>query len=496
MEKDHRSTPFFTKLKEYADSGTIQHDVPGHKLGQIPNDLLDDVGMRMFKLDANAPRGLDNLNRPTGVIKEAAELMADAFLAEKAYFLTGGTTMGILAMIMSTCRAKEKIILPRNVHKSAINALILSGAVPVFVKPYIDEELGIANHMNFQDVEKAILDNPDAKAVFVINPTYFGVTSNLKKIVELAHEKDMMVLVDEAHGSHLPFSDMLPLSSMEALADMSSCSLHKTVGSLTQSSILIAQGPRVDHIRLRSTINMIQSTSPSSLLLASLDVARKTIYFEGPKEIPKLIDMARKTREEINQIPGLYACDDQYFLNKHADDYDETKIIIKVSGLGISGFDAYKELFDEHHIQLELAETHLVLAVLSIGTKQKDLDALVHALKLLSEKYMPMDLPKIEPKITYNFPEAFTRPREAYHAPKKYVPVSQAVDEIAAESIMIYPPGIPIVIPGEIISQDILDDLAFYQRSGSIILSDTESGYIKIIDTEYWGKWSELYEDE
>lgn len=496
MEKDHRSTPFFTKLKAYADSGTIQHDVPGHKLGQIPNDLLDDVGIRMFKLDANAPRGLDNLNRPTGVIKEAAELMADAFLAEKAYFLTGGTTMGILAMIMSTCRAKEKIILPRNVHKSAINALILSGAVPVFVKPYIDEELGIANHMNFVDVEQAILDNPDAKAVFVINPTYFGVTSDLKRIVELAHEKDMLVLVDEAHGSHLPFSDMLPLSSMEAGADMSSCSLHKTVGSLTQSSILIAQGPRVDHIRLRSTINMIQSTSPSSLLLASLDVARKTIYFEGPKHIPLLIQMARKTREEINQIPGLYACDDVYFLNKHADDYDETKIIIKVSGLGISGFDAYKELFDEHKIQLELAETHLVLAVLSIGTKQEDLDALVAALKILSDKYMPMELPKIEPKITYSYPEAFTRPREAYHAPKKYVPVSQAVDEIAAESIMIYPPGIPIVIPGEIISQEILDDLAFYQRSGSIILSDTESGYIKIIDTEYWEKWSELYEDE
>ncbi len=496
MDKDHRLTPFYTKLKEYAESGTIQHDVPGHKLGQVPNDLKDYAGITMFKLDANAPRGLDNLNRPTGVIKEAAELMADAFLAEKAYFLTGGTTMGILAMIMSTCRAKEKIILPRNVHKSAINALILSGAVPVFVKPYIDEELGIANHMNYDEVEEAILENPDAKAVFVINPTYFGVTSNLKKIVELAHEKEMMVLVDEAHGSHLPFSDMLPLSSMECGADMSSCSLHKTVGSLTQSSILITQGPRVDHIRLRSTINMIQSTSPSSLLLSSLDVARKNIYFEGPIQIPKLIEMARKTRAEINQIPGLMACDDQYFLDRHADDYDETKIIIKVSGMGLSGFDVYKELFDEHKIQLELAETQLILAVLSIGTQQKDLDALVVALKALSDKYMPMHLPALQPKIKYSYPEALTRPREAYHAPKKYVPMNQAVDEIAAESIMIYPPGIPIVIPGEIISQEILDDLDFYQRSGSVILSDTEGGYIKIIDKEYWEKWSELYENE
>ncbi len=496
MEKDHQLTPFFTKLVEYAESGTVSHDVPGHKLGQIPNELLDYVGPHMFKLDSNAPRGLDNLNRPTGVIKEAAELMADAFYAEKAYFLTGGTTMGILAMIMSTCRAKEKIILPRNVHKSAINALILSGAVPVFVKPYIDEELGIANHMDFQEVEKAILENPEAKAVFVINPTYFGVASDLKRIVDFAHEKEMMVLVDEAHGSHLPFSPLLPMSSMEAGADMSSCSLHKTVGSLTQSSILISQGPRVDHIRLRSTINMIQSTSPSSLLLASLDVARKHMYFEGPKQFPILIEMARKTRERINQIQGLKAVDDAYFVRNKSFDYDETKILVKVSDLGISGFDVYKELFDDYKIQVELAETHLVLAVLSIGTRQKDLDALVEALEKIALKYKAYNLPPLVHKVTVTFPEAYTRPREAYHAPKKIVPLNQAVDEIAAESIMIYPPGIPIVIPGEIISQEILDDLEFYQRSGSVILSDTEGGYVKIIDKEYWDKWSELYEDE
>ncbi|MFH0767391.1 MAG: aminotransferase class I/II-fold pyridoxal phosphate-dependent enzyme [Bacillota bacterium] len=496
MEKDHRLTPFYTKLLEYANSNTVAHDVPGHKLGQVKNDMMLYTGQQMYKLDANAPRGLDNLNRPTGVISEAADLMADAFGAEKAYFLTGGTTMGILSMIMSVCRAKEKIILPRNVHKSAINALILSGAIPVFIKPYIDSELGIANHMEFEDIKRAILDHPEAKAVFVINPTYFGVTSELKRIVEFAHKKDMMVIVDEAHGSHFPFSDQLPIGAMEAGADMSSCSLHKTVGSLTQSSILITQGAMVDHIRLRSTINMIQSTSPSSLLMSSLDVARKTIYFEGPIKIPQLIEMAKETRKKIDEIPGLKAIGKSYFLAKRAFGYDETKIIVKVSDLGVTGFDVYKELFDEHHIQLELAETHLILAVLSIGTSQKDLDALVDALWKVSNRFIPMHLTPIKPKIKYSFPEAYTRPREAYHAPKKYVPLNQAVDEIAAESIMIYPPGIPIVIPGEIISQDILDDLDFYQRSGSVILSDTEGGYIKIIDKEYWDKWSELYADE
>lgn len=496
MEKDHRLTPFYTKLLEYAESDTVSHDVPGHKLGQIDNDLMAYAGKRLFRLDANAPRGLDNLNRPTGVIKEACELMADAFKAEKAYFLTGGTTMGILSMIMSVCRAKEKIILPRNVHKSAINALILSGAVPIFVKPHIDFELGIANHMGYDEVKEAIHGHPDAKAVLVINPTYFGVTSDIKRIVELAHENGMMVLADEAHGSHFQFSEKLPISAMEAGADMSSCSLHKTVGSLTQSSILITQGKDVDHIRLRSTINMIQSTSPSSLLLSSLDVARKTIYFEGPKKLPVLIEMAQKTREAINRIPGLKALDKGYFLKNDAKDFDETKILVKVSGLGLTGFDVYKELFDVHHIQLELAETHLILAVLSIGTTQKDLDALVKALKDISDKFLPMELKPALPKIKYIYPEAYTRPREAYHAPKKYVPITQAADEIAAESIMIYPPGIPLVIPGEIITEDIINDLDFYQRSGSVILSDTEGGYVKVIDKEYWFKWSEAYENE
>lgn len=496
MGLDHNKTPFYTKLLEYATSHPISHDVPGHKLGQMPNDLMDFVGGQVFKLDANAPKGLDNLNRPIGVIKEASELMADAMLAERAYFLTGGTTMGILSMIMSVCRAKEKIILPRNVHKSAINALILSGAVPIFIKPSIDEVVGIANHVTTEDAIAAIDENPDAKAILIINPTYFGVVSDLRKITEHAHLNDMIVMVDEAHGSHFGFSEDLPPSAMEAGADMSSCSLHKTVGSLTQSSILVTQGARVDHVRLRSTINMIQSTSPSSLLLASLDVARKHFYFEAPKMMPKLIEMAEQTRQRINQIPGLESLGKDYFIKHGAYDYDATKLIVKVSGLGKTGFDIYNDLRDIHNIQVELAETHLVLAVLSIATEQKDLDALVDALQKISDVYRPMQLTPLTPKIKYIHPESFTRPRSAYHAPKKYVRLDEAVDEVAAESVMIYPPGIPIVIPGEIITQDMIDDFAFYKAQGSTILSDTESGFIKVVDKEQWIKWEHYNADE
>ncbi len=495
MSFDHSKTPFYSKLEAYAKSDIIKHDVPGHKLGQINNDMTDYAGINILKLDANAPRGLDNLNRPRGVIMEANALMADAFGAEKAYFLTGGTTMGILSMIMSTCRAKEKIILPRNVHKSAINALILSGAVPIFVKPHLDPKLGIANHMPLESVKEAIDQNPDAQAILVINPTYYGVTSDLEEIVKYAHKHDMKVMADEAHGSHFPFCDKSPISSMKAGCDMASCSLHKTVGSLTQSSILITQGERVDHIRLRSTINMIQSTSPSSLLLASLDVARKYIYFNGQEKISHVIDLAKDARKEINKIPGMKALSKDYFIKQGATNYDETKILIKVSDLGVTGFTVYQELADIYHVQVELAETHLILAVLSLATTKADLDGLIIGLKKISDTYYNQNLDVIKPKITYRYPEAYTRPREAYHAPKKYVLVEDSIDEIAAESVMIYPPGIPIVIPGEVISQDILDDFEFYKKNGSTILSDTESGYIKVIDKEEWIKWDGDYDE-
>lgn len=490
MKDDKQNkTPFFTKLKEYGLSNVTSFDVPGHKLGKISNELEDFIGQNAFLLDSNAPLGLDTLSKPRGVIKEAEKLMADACHAEKCYFLTNGTTTGILAMIMATCRANDKIILPRNVHKSIINALILSGAMPIFVKPDIDIELGIANGVLYDTYAEAIGNHPDAKALFIINPTYFGVVSDIKRITELAHENDITVLVDEAHGAQFYFCDKLPLSAMEAGADISATSIHKTGGSFTQSSVLLAQGKRIDHVRLRSTLNMLQSTSPSSLLMASLDVARKTMYFEGQQRIVKLIEMADKARENLKTIPGLKVVDRDYIINRGGFDFDSTKIVIKVSELGLSGFEVFQKMRKNYNIQLELAESHIVLAVLTIGNSKDDLDNLYLSMKDLARRYYKIRnrLPKI--KFTYTFPETYVRPRDAYHAPKIQLPLEETYDEVCAESIMIYPPGIPFVIPGEIISQDVIDDIKFYLKKGSVIHSDLDNGYIKVIDKEHWIKW-------
>lgn len=491
IHNKHEKTPFFTKLKEYGLSNVAPFDVPGHKLGRINNDLIKFIGKKTYLLDSNAPIGLDNLNKPTGVIRDAENLMADACNADKSYFLTNGTTTGILAMIMSVCKANDKIILPRNVHKSVINGLILSGAIPIFIKPHIDQDLGIANDISYEAVKKAIEENPDAVAVFVINPTYFGVVSDLKRITDLAHENDIIVMADEAHGAQFYFSQKMPLSAMEAGADISSSSMHKTAGSFTQSSIILTQGKRINHQRLRQTLNMLQSTSPSSLLMASIDVARKTMYFRGEERITKLLELSQDAREKLKTIPGITVIDKDYMVKKGCFDYDETKIIIKVSELGLSGFEVYQLMKARYNIQLELAESHIVLAILTIGTTRKDLDRLYQAFYSLSMDYHELrdKLPKVE--FEYMFPETYSRPRDAYHAPKLIVSLDDAVNEIAAESVMIYPPGIPIVIPGEVITQDVVDDIKFYSNKSKALHSDLDDAMITIVDKENWIKYSE-----
>ncbi len=495
LMKDSRQnlTPFFTKLKEYGMSRVAPFDVPGHKLGRIENDMQKFVGKKMYLLDANSPVGLDHLNYPTGVINEAQTLMAEAMNADKSYFLTNGTTTGLLAMVMSVCKANDKLILPRNVHKSVINGLILSGAMPVFVKPNIDENLGIANDVSFSAVKKTIDENLDAKAIFIINPTYFGVVSDLQQITDYAHQNNMVVMVDEAHGAQFYFSQKLPLSAMEAGADITATSMHKTAGSLTQSSVILTKGNRIDHQRLRATLNMLQSTSPSSLLMASLDVARKTMYFKGKAKLNNILQLSKIARTQLKKIPGITVIDKDYLLEHDCFDADETKLMIKVSDLGLTGFDIYQQMKKEYNIQLELAESHIVLCVLTIGTTKQDLERLVLAFRKLSEKYFKQrdKLPKIE--FHYQFPDTYARPRDAYHAPKNLVKLDDAVDEISAESIMIYPPGIPIIIPGEVITENVVRDIKFYKAKGgslqSDIENDTEIDYVQIVDKENWIKY-------
>ena len=493
MNKEKQNnTPFFSEMKKYIESDPTCFDVPGHKMGNFDNDLEEYAGKTLYKLDVNAPIGLDNLYHPHGVIKEAEDLLADLYNVDEALFSINGTTGGIMTMIIGTIDAKEKIILPRNVHKSIINSLILSGAYPIFVMPDTDPETGIANGVKIDNYIKAMDENPDAKAVFVINPTYFGVTSNIKKLAKEAHERNMIVIADEAHGSHLYFHEDLPLGAMAAGADISSVSLHKTFGSLTQSSAILINKERINVSRIKKVYAMLSSTSPNHILLASIDVARKRMALDGHKLLSNTLDLARKTRERINKIRGFHCLDKSYLDGNGRFDIDETKLVINTSEVGLSGFEIFKLMREVENVQMELGEISELLAIFTIGTTQKDADRLVEGLQKISDKYYDITYIKTIPHFSYSFPELIVRPREAFHAPSKVISLDDAVGEISAESIMIYPPGIPLAIPGEIITQNAIDLLHFYEKEGGVVLSDSPDGYIKVLDQDKWYLGSEL----
>jgi len=306
MNYTQENSPIHEALLQHKKNRVVPFDVPGHKGGRGIPELTEFLGADCMKVDVNSMKPLDNLIHPVSVIKAAEELAAEAFGAHTAFFMINGTTAAVQAMIMSTCKEGEKIIMPRNVHRSSINALVVCGAIPVYVNPGVNHELGIPLGMSVKDIKNAIIENPDAKAILVNNPTYYGVCSNLKEIVRLAHEHDMKVLVDEAHGTHYYFSENMPINAMAAGADMSAVSMHKTGGSLTQSSFLLC-GEGVDPGYVRQIINLTQTTSASYLLLSSLDLARKNMVLNGKQLVAKTVALAEYAREEINKIGGYYA---------------------------------------------------------------------------------------------------------------------------------------------------------------------------------------------
>ena len=483
---NQRKTPFLDAVKFAVENTVSPLDVPGHHMGNVSNKLKDYLGDIVFKSDVNAPYGLDNLANPHGVIAEAEALMADLCHADNSFFLINGTTSGIIAMIMATCKANDRIILPRNVHKSIVNGLILSGATPIYIMPHLDTELEIANQPSVEEYIKAMQKFPSAKAIFVINPTYFGAVTDLKRLVEEAHSRGMAVLVDEAHGAHYYFDQNGPISAMDAGADVSSVSFHKTGGSLTQSSVLLLKSKIINKLDIQKALNVLNTTSPSTLLLASLDAARQHVALHGEQEMIKVHELSNYVREHINKINGFISCGKEHFITRGCYDYDETKLVIKLDHLDINGFDLYKLLKTKFDIQMELAETYVVLGILAIGTKKNHLSKLIEALKQISKEHYKKDIDYPRHAFSVDFPFQLTRPRSAYHAPGKKLLLEDADNQISKESIMIYPPGIPLIVPGEVFTKELIERIKEYKKSNVTILSDYGADYVSVIDTDNW----------
>lgn len=487
---DQSKTPYVEALKKYVKDDVAPFDVPGHHMGNIKNGATELFGQQLYRCDVNSPVGMDTLGNPQGVIYESSQYLAEACNADEAFFLVNGTSVGIIAMIMTTVKANEKIILPRNIHKSVINALIISGAKPAYVMPEIDLELGIANQPSMEQWKKAIIRNPSAKAIFIINPTYFGSLTNLKEITKFAHEHNMAVLVDEAHGAHYYFhSKRSPMSAMDADADMSSASFHKTVGSLTQSSVLLMKTNRFKREDVQKTLNILNTTSPSGILIASLDAARSYMASkEGVEAMDKTYDLVDYARKRIERIPGFKNEGREHFLAHGSFDYDDTKLVIGLDHLDIDGFQLYHLLKEEYEVQMELAEPNEVLAIFSIGTKKKHVEQLVNALKDISKHHYHEKGLQKKSYFESNFPFSLVRPRVSFDAPGKIVPIDECVGQVSKEQVMMYPPGIPLIAPGEVWSKELVEEvkeLLNSEKSHTKLLSSYHDMF-EIIDTEKW----------
>ncbi|MEG0313717.1 MAG: aminotransferase class I/II-fold pyridoxal phosphate-dependent enzyme [Erysipelotrichaceae bacterium] len=465
MNKNYSQSdaPIEQALLAYKAKRTVSFDVPGHKQGKGNKRLTRFLGEDTMQVDVNSMKPLDNLCHPVGVIKDAQELAAQAFHASSAFFMLNGTSSGVQAMIMSALKENEEIILPRNVHRSAINALILCGAKPVYVNPSVNTHLGIPLGMKIEDIKKAIKTHPNAKAILVNNPTYYGICSNLKEIVKIAHEAKMLVLVDEAHGTHFYFQEDSPISGMDAGADMAAVSIHKTGGSLTQSSLLLL-GKNVNEDYVRQIINLTQTTSGSYLLMASLDISRSNLAVNGKDIFKSVMEFATYAREEVNNIKGYYAYGKELINGDDIYDFDATKLSIHTRDIGLAGIEVYNILRDDYNIQIEFGDIGNILAIISVGDRDLEIERLLSALDQIKRDYQkdPQDLFDHE----YVDPIVEMTPKKAFYAKQNNMKLDESVNQISGEFVMCYPPGIPILAPGELITKDIIDYINYAKEKG------------------------------
>jgi len=460
-------TPLFSGLLEHAKRNPIQFHIPGHKKGMGMNPTFREfMGENALSIDLINIAPLDDLHHPKAMIKEAQELAAEAFGADHTFFSVQGTSGAIMAMIMATCSPGDKIIVPRNTHKSVMAAIIFAGAMPIFIHPVMDERLGISHGITPKAVEKALQQHPDAKALLVINPTYFGIAGDLRQIVRIAHNYEVPVLVDEAHGVHIHFHEEMPISAMQAGADMAATSVHKLGGSLTQSSILNVREGLVDVNRVKTVLSMLTTTSTSYILLASLDMARQHLALNGHLLAEQSIKLANHARDLINQIPRLYCVGPEILGQPATYAMDPTKVLIHVRDLGITGWEVENWLREKHRIEVEMSDLYNILCFVTAGDTEETIQALVDALRDLSVEFshaQPEERPKISlPKI----PVVSLSPRDAFYAETETIPLEESAGRIITEFLMVYPPGIPIFLPGEVITEDNIEYIQQNIRAG------------------------------
>ncbi len=459
-------------MKKYSADEVLPFHTPGHKQGRGAHELLRELlTAEGFRQEVSLMEELDDLHEPHSCIKEAQELAAKLWQADECLFMVNGTTSAVQAMIFGTLKAGDLIMIPRNAHRSVISGLILSGAVPIFLPVEFDTELNLPLNVSLKTIELAIKKFPQAKALLLVSPNYYGVAAGLEKISEVVHAAGMILLVDEAHGAHLTFCNDLPQSAIESGADLAAQSTHKILGSLTQTSMLLLKKKFSERVKLAASL--LQTTSPNQLLLASLDIARLQMEVDGRKKISEAVELSKKLRAEIKKIHGLKTFD---AVKNFA--LDLTKVTVNVSGLGLSGQKAEEILRRDLKIQCELSDATNLLFLITFADSEKTIEKLIEALKLL-----PRRPPKkiLSSFVSEEISLAELSPRETFYAPVEVVELKKSVGRICAEEITFYPPGIPLLMPGEKISAQVVEAIRREKSLRVIGASDKTLSTIKVV---------------
>lgn len=455
--KNQERTPLLDVLMARARRGVTSFHTPGHKNGQgIDKRLRSFTGRNVYKLDVTVFPEVDSLHDPVGVIKKAQALMAEAYGVKYSQFLVNGSSVGNMAMLMSACHPGDSVIVSRNAHKSTLSGVIMSGVWPIWIQPKIDQHLDVIFDSDAAQIEQALHQFPEAKAVFVTSPTYHGITTDLKRIAEICHARGKLLLVDEAHGAHLKFHKDLPISAVEAGADMCVQSTHKILSALSQGSVLHVNSDLVDITRVRKILSLLQTTSPNYFIMASLDAARRQAFFQGEKIFSRVMKLAEEARERINKLQRLYTIT-QGEIRAKGYDLDVTKLTVNVTRTGLAGHDVEHILAKDYGIQVDCADIFNLIAIMGVGTTRQDVERLILALEDLDkkepghEKNWVLQLPSLSTEMAMTPRDVFLSQRT------KRVPLKKAVGHISAQTLTPYPPGIPVLIPGERITQEIVD---------------------------------------
>lgn len=436
--------------------------MPGHKLGKgIPAELLCDPA----SLDLTEIPGTDNLHYPEGPIKEAQELAARAFGAEQTFFLVNGSTCGVHAMILSMCKPGDKLIVARDCHKSVINGMLLAGVQPVYIKPGFNSDFAIPSTLNPNDIELAIKENSDAVGVLITRPNYYGICSDIEKIAEITHSYGKLLAVDEAHGAHLKFSTALPVCAMDAGADICVQSAHKTLPALTQSAYLHIKGDRIDAERLRFYLSALQTSSPSYILMAALDIAREIMERRGEDMLEQLLLKVDIIEKRL--IDNGFAILGDRFIKEGS--MDRTRLVVNLKQLGSTGFEIDRLLRKKYNIQVEMADLYNLVCITTVADQKSNFDRLEAALAEISDHLK--DNPGAADIIVRDLkvPPLAIDPREILNRKGRKVKLQEAVGRISKTIITPYPPGIPVICPGEVILEDAVEYICSIVSMGGVV---------------------------